>query len=213
MLVHLRGQLGCPAPPPLQNSPPKPGGPPSAPAKPPPAKTAEPSDLVALVHEMRAELDRLKEEVRALTFSLVASSPPPSTTAACTVVPTAPPSNPPSSLSSVSTALSRVAHPSHPWLQPILDHKDLPTYLHHVDSEMVPTFHLAVPDDVPSVVAIHTPGLPPIYIGIDSNGDLTVSRNIANPELVTIGIIVDFTGVDHPLLPLATALTRRGPPS
>ncbi|KAG6373281.1 hypothetical protein JVT61DRAFT_6400 [Boletus reticuloceps] len=113
MLVHLRGQLERPAPPPLQNSPPKPGGPPSAPAKPPPAKTVEPSDLVVPGPHLFPRG----------VFS------PPSPTAARTVVPTAPPSNPPSPLSSVSTALSHAAHPSHPWLQPILDHKDLPTYL------------------------------------------------------------------------------------
>ncbi|KAG6378027.1 hypothetical protein JVT61DRAFT_13706 [Boletus reticuloceps] len=82
MLVHLRGQLGHPVPFPPQNSPPKPGGPPSAPATPPSVKSAESLDLVAIVREMRAELDQLKEEVQALTFSLTASSPPPSPTAA-----------------------------------------------------------------------------------------------------------------------------------
>ncbi|KAF8433093.1 hypothetical protein L210DRAFT_982584 [Boletus edulis BED1] len=111
--------------------------------------------LAALVQGMQTEIDQLKSKVQALTLSLVAS--PPSLPITSRVVPPLSTiSNPPSPTSSVSTALSRTAHPGHLWLQCILDHKDLSPYLHHVDSEMMPQYHHAVPDDVPSILMVHS---------------------------------------------------------
>ena len=100
-----------------------------------------------------------------------------------TVVPHHPPS--PSTESSMSVMQEGTAHPSHSWLQPILDHPQCPAFIQHVDSSMVPILSYALPDDVPqSVIVTYTKGSPR-HLGLDSNGDLCVAAT-GNSERVVI---------------------------
>ncbi|KIM55474.1 hypothetical protein SCLCIDRAFT_30334 [Scleroderma citrinum Foug A] len=90
----------------------------------------------------------------------------------------------PSTASSISTVQEGVAHPSHGWLQPILDHDQCSAFLKHVDSSMVPIPSYTLPDDVPqSVIATYTKGSLR-HLGLDSNGDLCVAATGISDKVV-----------------------------
>lgn len=71
----------------------------------------------------------------------------PSPHTAPTVVPHTP--HPPSS-PTISLALvkSHTAHPDHPWLQAILDHKQCPSFIQSIDSTMTLIFSHITPDNM-----------------------------------------------------------------
>ena len=75
------------------------------------------------------------------------------------------------------------------WLQPVLDHKHCPSFLTTVDLFMVPTIRYAIPEDVQQVLQVHSSGNPPMYIGIDSNGDLQVAGK-ADGDLITMSVVM-----------------------
>ena len=75
------------------------------------------------------------------------------------------------------------------WIQEVLDNPNCPTYLHVIDSGMTPSVISAMPDDVPRVVMVLHPRHPPIYMGIDSNGDLCLASMCPNDQ-IDISIMV-----------------------
>ena len=121
---------------------------------------------------------------RKLSEVLDIPAPPSPRTVTAVLKPPIPPSSPSSSISSVR---SRTAHPDHQWLQPVLDHKHCPPFLRSIDSSMLPTLVYAIPDDVQQVLQVQHKNHPPVYIGIDSNGDLQVAAK-APGDLITLSV-------------------------
>ena len=83
--------------------------------------------------------------------------------------------------------MSDLQSPDHPWLQPILSHKHCPPFLVSVDSSMAPTLSYVIPEDVQQVLQVQCKGHPPMYIGINSNGDLQVAGK-ADGDLITMSL-------------------------
>ena len=171
MLVHLRSQQA------QLKARSKPSSPQTMKACPPPPSQSPPSptiaDLLSQIEALRSDFEEFKhthEAPSSVVFSSQASSP----EAAHTVLPNDPPS-PPSSTSSMSIVEESTAHPSHPWLQPIIDHRHSPVFISRIDSSMAPMFSYAMPDDVQQVLTVGYPKASPRYLGVDSNGDLRVS--------------------------------------
>ena len=52
---------------------------------------------------------------------------------------------------------------------------------------MAPTLSYAIPEDVQQVLQVQYKGHPPMYIGIDSNGDLQVAGK-ADGDLITMSL-------------------------
>ena len=52
---------------------------------------------------------------------------------------------------------------------------------------MAPTLVYAIPDDVQQVLQVQHKHHPPVYVGIDSNGDLQVAAK-APGELITMSL-------------------------
>ena len=131
-----------------------------------------------------AEIAALRVEIAVLCKKLDASLEHPPPPSPCTILVTVcPPPRPSSPSPSTSASVrSRTAHPDHPWLQPILSHKHCPPFLVSVDSSMAPTLSYAIPEDVQQVLQVQCKGHPPMYIEIDSNGDLQVTGK-ANGDL------------------------------
>ena len=149
-----------------------------APQTPPSKHTSCAAEIAAL----RAEIAVLRKKLDA---SLEHPPPPSPRTILATVHP---PSRPPSPSPSTSASVrSRTAHPDHPWLQPILSHKHCPPFLVSVDSSMAPTLSYAIPEDVQQVLQVQCKGHPPMYVGIDSNGDLHVAGK-ADGDLITMSL-------------------------
>ena len=90
------------------------------------------------------------------------------------MLPNEPPS-PPSSISSMSILEESTAHPDHPWLKPIIEHRYSPIFIRCIDSSMAPLYSHAMPDDVQQVAVVSYLKASPWYLGVDSNGDLWVS--------------------------------------
>lgn len=84
---------------------------------------------------------------------------------------------------------SRTTHPDHLWLQQVLDHTHCPPFIKSVDSGMAPRLCYTIPEDVQQVLQLQSLTFPPIYVGIDSNGDLQVARE-ADGDLVTVSIVM-----------------------
>ncbi|KAF8122782.1 hypothetical protein EV363DRAFT_1181948 [Boletus edulis] len=82
-----------------------------------------------------------------------------------------------------------------------LEHRDCPLFLHHVSYAMVPQTHHVVPDDVPEVFMICPDSYCPLYLGIHSNADLIVTKNIENPDLITIAARIPYNTSLSPPLP------------
>ena len=191
MLMHIAAQMRIleRTPPPAKSAkgaPSPPSGPSPPKTTPPPSKehttcSAEIAALRAEIADLRAEIADLRKK---LSETLDVPAPPSPRTVLAVLKPTRPPSSPSSSISSVR---SRTAHPDHQWLQAVLDHKHCPTFLKTIDSTMVPTLVYAIPDDVQQVLQVQHKNHPPVYIGIDSNGDLQVAAK-APGELVTISV-------------------------
>ena len=183
MLLHISAQswlLDRAQPPkPAPKDAPQPRQPPTRTAPAPPTQHASCS---AKITALWAEIEALRKKL-----AEVFDTTPPSPRTAITVVPPAPRHDPPSPTSSVATAASCTAHPDHPWLQTILDHSQCPPFLQSVDLSMVPIATYAIPNDVQQVVQTLHSRSPPIYVGIDSNGDLMVAKT-APGDLVTIAI-------------------------
>ena len=138
-----------------------------------------------------AEIAALRTEIEVLRKKLDASlehPPPPSprTILATVRLPSCPSSPSPSTSASVR---SRTPHPDYQWLQPILDHKHCPPFLVSVDSSMAPSLCYAIPEDVQQVLQVQCKGHPPMYVGIDSNGDLQVAGK-ADGDLITLSIVM-----------------------
>ena len=193
MLLHLSAQsrlLDRAQPPkPAPKDAPQPRQPLTRTAPAPPTQHASCSaEIAALCAEIEALRKKLAE---------VFDSAPPSPRTAPTVVPPAPQHDPPSPTSSVATAASHTAHPDHPWLQTILDHPQCPPFLQSIDSSMAPIAAYAIPDDVQQVVQTLHDRSPPIYIGIDSNGDLIVAKT-APGDLISIAIRMPSEGWTNP---------------
>ena len=131
------------------------------------------ADLLSQIEALRSDFEEFKRTHEA-SSSGASSSPSSSSEAVHTVLPNDPPS-PPSSTSSMSIMEESIAHPSHPWLQPIIDHRHSPVFIHRIDSSMAPLFSHTMPDDVQQVLMVGYPKVSPRYLGVDSNGDLRVS--------------------------------------
>lgn len=75
-----------------------------------------------------------------------------------------------------------MAHPDHPWLQAVLDHKQCPPFIKSIDSSMSPIFVRgggSVSEDVQQVVQLLSlTRTKSSYIGIDTNGDLQVATKV-----------------------------------
>ena len=157
-----------------------PRSPTSKTAPPPPPK--QHATCLAEIAALRAEIEALRRKMA----ELLEHQPPlsPHTILTMAPVPTQPPHPPPSS---VALAQSRTAHPDHPWLQHVLDHKHCPPFIKSIDSTMVPCLRYAIPDDVQQVLQVQSQTFPPIYIGIDSNSDFQVARE-ADGDLITVSI-------------------------
>jgi len=164
----------------------------TSPASAPPRAAPRPVAVIppqppGVIAELRQEITALRAEIQALRLLHEAStSLPLSPRTAPTVVPPQPPS--PSAASSISMAQEGIAHPDHRWLQAIIDNQYCPPTFRHIDSSMVPSYPLAIPEDVQQVLQV-------IYeadvrfVGFDSNGDLCVA--IRSPaELVIAAIVV-----------------------
>ena len=113
--------------------------------------------------------------------------------------------HPPPPPSSVSLVKSRTAHPDHKWLQPVLDHKHCPPFLVSTNSSMTPFLVYTIPDDVQQVLQVQHKHHPPVYIGIDSNGDLQVAAK-APRDLVTMSVIMPSDWSPPPSLHYPPAL-------
>ena len=138
-----------------------------------------------------AEIAALRAEIALLCERLdaVLEHPPPPSS--CTILAAVPiPPHPSSPLSSTTESVwSRTAHPDHQWLQGILDHKHCPPFLVSVDSSMAPTIRYAIPEDVQQVLQVQSSGNPPMYVGIDSNGDLQAASKV-DGDLITMSIVM-----------------------
>ena len=170
MLVHLRSQQA------QLRARSKPTSPQTAKAPPHHQLSSTPTiaDLLSQIEALRLDFKEFKHTHEA-SSSGESSSPSSSPEVAHTVLPNDPPSSPPSSTSSMSIVEESTAHPSHPWLQPIIDHRHSPVFIRRIDSSMTPTFSHAMPDDVQQVLTVGYPKASPRYLGVDSNGDLHIS--------------------------------------
>ena len=173
MLVHLQSQQAQskakvkPTPP--QTMRPLPGHP--SPPQLPPGLTI--ADLLSQIEALQSDFEEFKHTHKA-SSSEASSSPSSSPQAVPTVLPNDPPFPPPSTLS-LSIAEESIAHPSHTWLQPIIDHRLSPTFIHCINSSMVPIFSHAMPDNMQQVLMVNHSKASPWFLGVDSNGDLHVS--------------------------------------
>ena len=120
-------------------------------------------DLRCEIVELRAELNSLKAQLSFLLLSQEVPPIPSSPDAAPTVVlePCAI-----SPTSSISTTLSCTAPMDYAWIQEVLGNPNCLTYLHVINSGMVPSVTSTMPDDVPQAVMVMHPRCPPIYMGI-----------------------------------------------
>ena len=88
-----------------------------------------------------------------------------------------------------------IAHPDHRWLQAVIDNHYCPPTFHHINSSMVPSYPLVIPEDVQQVLQV-------IYeadvrfVGFDSNGDLCVA--VQSPAELIIAAIVIQAGAPLP---------------
>ena len=202
MLVHVRSQQAQlrakSKPAPSQTMRPSPGYPT------PPQSSVMPTiaDLLSQIEALRKDFENFKLTHEA-SSSEAPTSPASSPQAAPTVLPNDPPS-PPSSTSSMSIVEESTAHPNHPWLQPIIDHKHSPVFIHRIDSSMAPIYSHAMPDDVQQVLAVGYPKASPRYLGVDSNGDLRVSAQCPS-DLVCM--FINFTE-DDPQPPPVPSIFR-----
>ena len=170
----------------------------------PPQSTQGPTiaELLSKIEELRSDFERFKRAHEA-SSSEDSSSPSSSPQAAPTVLPNDPPS-PPSSTSSMSIVEESKAHPDHPWLTPIIEHRHSPVFIQRIDSSMAPVWSHAMPDDVQQVAAVSYPKASPRYLGVDSNGDLRVSAQCPS-EHVTI--LINLTE-DDPQPPPVPSIFR-----
>ena len=187
MLIHIAGQQQLydrlhPTQPEPEVTPPHPG-------KPPPSKTPLPpppkqhTTCTAEIAALRAEIEALRKKMAELLKHQAPPSP-------CTILAMAPiPTQPPPPPLSTTSVRSCTAHPDHPWLQQVLDHKHCPPFIKSVDSGMAPRLRYTIPEDVQQVLQVQSSTFPPVYVGIDSNGDLQVARE-ADGNLVTISIVM-----------------------
>ena len=197
MLIHLRGQQARPVA--------KPPSPPSCPraqlgTSSHPTGNGSPAEIEAL----RAEIVALHADFQAFKASFESDSssspsPPPSPRTAPTVVPPNPPS--PFTPSTSSMVEEGKAHPSHPWLQEIIDSPHCPPLFKHIDSSMVPNYSHALPDDVQlSIVVMFGLGLPPQHLGFNSNGDLCAA-NIGLADSIIIMFSIHGDPRIYPVIP------------
>ena len=123
------------------------------------------TNLLLQIDALRLDFEEFKCTHKAPS-SEETSSPSSSPDAAHTVLPNDPPS-PPSSTSSMSIVEESTAHPSHPWLQPIIDHRHSPVFICCINSSMAPMFSHAMPDDVQQVLTVGYPkASPSIWVWI-----------------------------------------------
>ena len=54
---------------------------------------------------------------------------------------------------------------------------------------MAPTIRYAIPEDVQQALQVQSRGNPPMYIEIDSNGDLQAASKV-NGDLITMSIVM-----------------------
>ena len=186
MLLHFRSQtrLKTPQPTTKDSSPPQP---PSSHPMPSHANTDNVGfDARREIAELRAEIAELRSQLRSITQPHKAFSPPASPTTTSTVLPPPCQSSP---TSSISTTHSRTAAPNLPWLQEVLDNPRCPTFLHAIDSGMKIILHKTMPEDVQQTALIlHSKSIP-LYLGLDSNGDLIASTQ-SDYDTVVISLSV-----------------------
>ena len=160
------------------------GAHPKASATPPTSTPQKHASCSAEIVALRAEIALLRERLDAMLEHPTPPSP-------CTIlvaVPVTPhPSSPPSSTTGL--VRSRTAHPDHQWLQGILDHQHCPPFLTSVDLSMVPTIRYAIPEDVQQALQVQSRGNPPMYIEIDSNGNLQVASKV-DGDLITMSVVM-----------------------
>lgn len=162
-----------------------------------------------------AEIAALRAEVEALQKKLAEylehPTPPSPRTILASVLkspqPQPSPSTPTSPSSSLTSIRSSMAHPDHPWLQAVLDHKQCPPFIKSIDSSMIPIFVSgggSISEDMQQVVQLlSSTRTKSAYIGIDSNGDLQVATKV--PASIVHSAIA---------MPLAWHITTRpNPPS
>ena len=70
--------------------------------------------------------------------------------------------------------------PAHPGPQALP-----PPFVRSINSAMAPHLCYAIPNNVQQVLQVQSKSFPPVYIGIDSNGDLQVARE-ADGDLITV---------------------------
>ena len=104
---------------------------------------------------------------------------------------------------SMSIVEESTAHPDHPWLMPIIEHRHSPIFIQCIDSSMAPIYSHAMPNDVQQVAAVSYPKASPQYLGVDSNGDLRVSVQCLS-EYVKILINLTEDDPQPPLSPLSS---------
>ena len=85
------------------------------------------------------------------------------------------------------------AHPDHPWLMPIIEHRHTPIFIHRIDSSMAPLYSHAMPNDMQQVAVVSYPKVSPRYLGVDSNGDLRVSAQCPSEY---VKILINLTEDD-----------------
>jgi len=159
-------------------------------AAPQPVATIPPQPP-SIIAELRREITALWTKVQALRLLHEApTSPPLSPRTAPTVMPPHPPS--PCAASSISMVQEGIAHR---WLQAVINNQYCPPTFRHIDSSMVPSYPLVIPEDVQQVLQV-------IYeadvrfVGFNSNGDLCVA--IWSPAELIITAIVIRAGAPLP---------------
>ena len=205
MLMHFHSQQAqsraTPKPTPSQTNRPSPGQPPS---QSPQGLTI--AELLSKIEELRLDFEKFKRAHEA-SSSEDSSSPVSSPQAATTVLPNDPPS-PLSSTSFMSIVEESTAHPDHPWLTPIIEHRHSPIFIQCIDSSMAPIYSHAMPNDVQQVAAVSYPKASPRYLSVDSNGDLRVSVQCLS-EYVKILINLTEDDPQPPLSPLSSVSRGR----
>ena len=81
-----------------------------------------------------------------------------------------------------------IFHPDHQWLQAIIDNQYCPPAFKHINSSMVPTYPLVIPEDVQQVLqVIYETDIR--FVSFNSNSDLCVA--IWSPtELIIVVVVV-----------------------